>query len=255
MLVRDVMRRSVITVRPELPISELGSLFSRKHISGAPVVDGERVVGIVSRSDLIRQLSADKSQVAAAAFYLEPFDSEALGADDVARIADALGTRWTQLRVEDVMERAVLSIGSDASLAEAAARMASHRVHRLVVLEDDRLVGLLSTLDLLAELAAGRLVPVAAEAPEPVDLRRSVERVRHELQHAADLEPSIREELDQIAAEAHAIAQPRASAESHDRAGTLRERLSQFVARLESEHPALTEVTTDLVRALGQMGI
>ncbi|KPJ51598.1 hypothetical protein AMJ39_09625 [candidate division TA06 bacterium DG_24] len=56
MKVSQVMSRSVITVRPQMPMSELREIFRDKRISGTPVVDGDRLVGIISLEDFIKWL-------------------------------------------------------------------------------------------------------------------------------------------------------------------------------------------------------
>ncbi len=55
--VADVMTRSVITVSPDTPVDEVAHLLANRHIRRVPVMDGERLVGIVSRSDLVRQIA------------------------------------------------------------------------------------------------------------------------------------------------------------------------------------------------------
>lgn len=55
--VGDVMTRSVISVSPATAIEELTHLLVNRHIRRVPVLDGDRVVGIVSRSDIVKQLA------------------------------------------------------------------------------------------------------------------------------------------------------------------------------------------------------
>ena len=52
-------------------------------------------------------------------------------------------------RVEDVMSTELLSINADADLKEAGAKMLEHHVHRILVVEDGKCVGIVSTLDLI----------------------------------------------------------------------------------------------------------
>ncbi len=56
MKVREVMTTDVITVRPDTPMSQLRELFQQQRISGAPVVDGGKLVGIISLEDFIKWL-------------------------------------------------------------------------------------------------------------------------------------------------------------------------------------------------------
>lgn len=54
----DVMTREVYAVRPDTPLSRIADIFERRGIRRAPVIDGGRLVGIVSRADLVRSLAA-----------------------------------------------------------------------------------------------------------------------------------------------------------------------------------------------------
>lgn len=56
--VEDVMSAPVVTVTEETPVSEIATLFERHGIKRVPVVEGKKVTGIVSRSDLLRALAA-----------------------------------------------------------------------------------------------------------------------------------------------------------------------------------------------------
>jgi CBS domain-containing protein len=157
--VAEVMRRELVTVTPGLGLSELEERLLRARISGAPVVEGDRVVGVVSRSDVVRQLELERSRFeAASSFYLEPFDVEAEGASDRRRVPEAVAARLESLCVADVMIRDVIHVAPSAPLAEAARLMVERRVHRVLVLEQDRLQGLLTALDLARLVAEGRLV-------------------------------------------------------------------------------------------------
>lgn len=165
MRVGEVMRRELVTVGPELPLHELQDLLLRQRVSGVPVVEGGNVVGVVSRSDVVRQLEVERSQLETiAAFYLEPFDVETESESQRRELPEAVGARLEKLRVRDAMVRDVLSVAPDASLAAAARLMVERRVHRLLVVEGGRLAGLVSALDLVALVASGRLVERGGDA-------------------------------------------------------------------------------------------
>jgi CBS domain-containing protein len=157
--VADIMRRKVVAVRPELPVTDLEALLVRERVAGVPVVEAGRVVGVVSRSDVVRQLEVERAQLgAASAFYLEPWDVEQRGAEDAGRVPHAVAERFEHLHVRDVMIRDVIQVAPDATLRDAARRMAESRVHRVLVTEGGALVGILSALDLVRLLAEGALV-------------------------------------------------------------------------------------------------
>src|SRR5512137_944762 len=62
MKVRDVMNVKPVTVQAEAPVSEAALLLRENKISGMPVLDGEKLVGVVSESDLLRLLSVDEEE-------------------------------------------------------------------------------------------------------------------------------------------------------------------------------------------------
>lgn len=55
--VADIMSRSLISVSPETPVEEVAHLLTNRRIRRVPVIDGDRLVGIVSRSDLVKQIA------------------------------------------------------------------------------------------------------------------------------------------------------------------------------------------------------
>jgi CBS domain-containing protein len=61
--VADIMTRQVITASPETPVSDLAELLERNAIKRVPIVDGRKVVGIVSRANLLQALAALRKQI------------------------------------------------------------------------------------------------------------------------------------------------------------------------------------------------
>ena len=153
MRVADLMRRDPVTVRPQDSLEHLEEVLVRKRITGAPVVSGSQVVGVVSRSDLVSRLNLERSRFEDASWYLEPFDAEERTDSDTTHIREAVAARLGQLRVGDLMTKEVLSVSPADSLQKAASLMVGRRVHRLLVMEGDRLVGIVSSMDLLRGIA------------------------------------------------------------------------------------------------------
>ena len=58
--VRDVMRRQVITVQQDATIGEVTELMLRRHINRLPVMDGAKLVGIITRHDFLKLIAADQ---------------------------------------------------------------------------------------------------------------------------------------------------------------------------------------------------
>mgnify|MGYP003649928737 CR=1 FL=1 len=155
MRARDIMTTDVITVPPDASVVKIAGLMRDHRISGIPVVDEQsKVVGIVSEGDLMRRLRDDKEH---RSWWLSLFHSEY---DSAADFAKARGQH-----ARDVATRNVVSVEEDASISDIARTLETHQIKRVLVMRDDRLVGLVSRGDLLRGLATSELQsePVAKD--------------------------------------------------------------------------------------------
>lgn len=137
--VRDIMTPDVLTLAPDTSIREAAEIFSTERMGGAPVVEHGRLVGMLTAQDLldfIASLPAEEAEVRAR--------GERGVLDDHV--------------VEEAMTRAPLRTLAPATKVDrAAAIMREERVHRLPVVEGDRLVGIVSTVDIVRAVADHRL--------------------------------------------------------------------------------------------------
>ncbi len=135
MLVSEVMNRTVVTVRADAPVSDAVFLFRKHGFRHLPVLEGRRLVGIVSDRDVLRWLSPR------------------IGTDD-EREGDYEPLHFP---LEDVMTRAALTAREAEPLAEVIDRMLAAHVSAVpVVDEDGNLLGIVSMVD-LARLLRSRL--------------------------------------------------------------------------------------------------
>ncbi|HEV7225729.1 MAG TPA: CBS domain-containing protein [Pirellulales bacterium] len=154
-LARDIMHRDLISVRPEQSLADLRHLLIESHISGAPVVDEQgRLVGIISRSDLVRVeelVETLDDQVSGSEIWL---DDQADGFKHPAPQGfHGFLKRLGQYRVKDAMRGQVLTCAPTTPAPELAAEMVRHHVHRIIVIEDERPIGIVSSLDMTALIA------------------------------------------------------------------------------------------------------
>jgi len=163
---RDAMNREVRHIAPDESLAELEQRLLAERIGGVPVVEQGRLVGIVSRSDVVRVLASEQAMADSVGdFYREfqedPFAAGArvarAAAEDPERSAEQVAHRLAGLCVRDAMVTDVVSVDADAPLREVAEQLVEHRIHRLVVTEGDRLAGIVTTLDLARLIAEGRL--------------------------------------------------------------------------------------------------
>ncbi len=148
--VRDIMKEDVTNVSPESSMAELQRIFAQTGYGAVPVLGrGGVLLGIVSRSDVMRKLSVEQSLAELAD---SDFDAT-LGVEDdddaLGSIGAAVGRRLATVRAGDIMKKEVLTIGPDESLPEAAGRMVERRIHRLPVVDDGRLIGIISAFDFM----------------------------------------------------------------------------------------------------------
>lgn len=140
---KDVMTTRVVTLVPDATIGEASRLFEQAGISGAPVVGpGRKLLGVLSRTDIVRHHDqARRGEVPA--FYQE--GGAVLFTTPVASPGDT--------RVAEVMTPAVLTALEDTPVEELARFMVGKRIHRVVIVRDGVLRGIVTAMDLLALLS------------------------------------------------------------------------------------------------------
>src|SRR5262245_33350204 len=140
---RDVMTWSAITVRPDESVTRAVQLMLQNKISGLPVVDDKgRLVGIVTEGDFLRrgELGTQRQRPRWLEFLLGP-----------GRLA-AEYVQASGQKVAQVMTPEVKTITSESPLEEVVRLMERHRVKRLPVVQDGKLIGIVSRADLLPAL-------------------------------------------------------------------------------------------------------
>lgn len=149
-----VMQKDVKTVPPTMTVAELEAFFSLHNVSGFAVVDDGKLVGVVSRSDVLAALSPnlDVSQII-------DDDESGIEADNVTgfRISETLGDRANTLQVKDIMTTDVLTVGPNDYIHEAADIMYRQRIHRIFVTQEDRLEGIITPFDFVRLYAQDRI--------------------------------------------------------------------------------------------------
>ncbi len=131
MQVKDIMNADVQTTSPQDTFEHVATLLHDNAISSVVVMDGDRLAGIVTERDLV---------------YL---------------VADGKDPRTTA--VSERMSTNLDTVGSRTDIAEAAEHMAHRRIRHLPIVDDDRLVGIISIRDLtnwaVEELTGGHELP------------------------------------------------------------------------------------------------
>ena len=143
----DVMQHELVTVQASDPIREVERVLAGARVSGSPVLDENgRVIGVISSTDLVGHRADDD--------HVEAFVSREIDDDGEATETVAFdGPDDSATSACDLMTPEVASVQAAASLREVARTMVERQVHRVLVNDGDRLVGLVSTMDVLRAIA------------------------------------------------------------------------------------------------------
>jgi CBS domain-containing protein len=135
----DVMTVGAATVRPDASLAQAAKLMIEHRISGLPVVNVDgNLIGIVTEHDFLRQHDGTRPR------WLDVLLADAGGQIAARELHDR--------RVANVMSRGPISVHVDTPIEEAAELMHRHRVKRLPVLADGKVVGIVSRANLLDAL-------------------------------------------------------------------------------------------------------
>jgi CBS domain-containing protein len=177
---RDIMTKDVLTVDPEMSIRDAMEFLSMHCISGVPVVAGARIVGLISASDLLwfasqlpgvpvfRGSSDDNEPTGdesvercededdSRSYFVNMW--QAPGADTSAMYASSEGPEWNRLEEHTVSEamttRRICTLPPIASIQAAAEYMQRESIHRILVVENEQLVGIVSVTDVARAAAS-----------------------------------------------------------------------------------------------------
>jgi CBS-domain-containing membrane protein len=123
MIARDIMTRKVYTIRSDASAQEAAQLLDQHRISGLPVVDeGNDIIGIVTEADIISKV-----------------DKEGL-------------------RVSNIMSTEVISVNEETPASEIALLLTERKIKRVPVVQDGKLVGIVSRADIVHAVAQGHLI-------------------------------------------------------------------------------------------------
>jgi CBS domain-containing protein len=184
---RDIMTTDLVTVDPNFTIREAMEVLASNRISGAPVVAGERVIGVVSATDLLqlaaglpgvpteRELTPDlldddsdahgfpsvlsTDEESSALYYTDLWDDA--GATVVERMSGPANSEWNSLEEHTVAEAMtrlpVHALTPDTFVTVAADYMRRARIHRVLVMSGSKLLGVVTTSDITNAVADGKL--------------------------------------------------------------------------------------------------
>ncbi|HTV95502.1 MAG TPA: CBS domain-containing protein [Steroidobacteraceae bacterium] len=161
----DVMVRNVITIGPDEDVAHAARLLADHDISALPVVDeNRRILGLLSEADLLRREELGTEKVRP--WWLEAVTPSSLLAADYSRSHGR--------KVREVMSETVITARADAPLSEIAALLERKRIKRVPIVEDGKLIGIVSRANLIQALASAPEPAAPARASTDQTLRSQI---------------------------------------------------------------------------------
>ncbi len=156
MKIRDVMNKDVITCSPDDSVGYLAKLFRENHISGVPVVENQKVVGIVSETDLLKLFKTP--EFSNELLLPSPLEIIEIPLRNLVRLEEIKSAFETvKIKpVRDIMKKTIRWISPDESLEEGSGRMVKYKVNRLPVIENGKLVGIVARSDIIRGLSSSQ---------------------------------------------------------------------------------------------------
>jgi len=167
-------------VTPETSLRDAMDLLAERHVSGAPVVSGNALVGVISASDLLSFAAStpgsrtepmygwgdgesddaaaiEREDVPGGTFFSDLWDDGETNARERMTMASPAWSALETHEVGEAMTRAVVSLPADADVTSAASLMREKGIHRILVTDNGLLVGIVSSMDITTAVADHKL--------------------------------------------------------------------------------------------------
>jgi CBS domain-containing protein len=178
----DIMTRDVVTLDPEMTLREAMDILTARHVGGAPVLSGKKVVGVLSAGDLLSFVAAppnvetraeesdttdnwependlvDEEEDSDSTFFTDMWDERT---EDTNDVIDSQGEPSSDLLsnhvVEEAMTKTLRWLSPKADVRSAADMMKKYGIHRVLVVSRGQLVGIVSAMDIAKAVADAKL--------------------------------------------------------------------------------------------------
>ncbi len=148
---QTIMSKTLLCVYEGWTIQRLAEFFIKHGISGAPVIASDHeLVGVVTISDIFKFSSMDEKnrREALRNYYRESCEIDL----DEASLRDWSNRAEYNCTVHQIMQREIISVRMEASVAEVAAVMVKNNIHRVVVTDNKIAQGVITSMDILRNL-------------------------------------------------------------------------------------------------------
>jgi len=141
MKLKEIMKHPVITVKSEATLKECGDLLQEHNINGAPVVDNDHVVGVITRADIFRSVLPR---------YPEIYKDEKQFMD--LEYIEARIDKVIKMKVSEVMVSPAMTLDQETTILKAGSILTLRRIKQMPVMEEDKLVGIITLKDIFRHI-------------------------------------------------------------------------------------------------------
>jgi CBS domain-containing protein len=156
MKVRDSMTKDPVTCQAVDLISDVAGIMRSKKIGGLPILDGDKLVGIVTETDVIRLLMtkgpSDDLWLPSPLEIIELPIREFFNWEHTKKALSDIRNR----KISEIMSHPVITVDPDDDIETAASRMLEKKIDRLCVVEKSHLIGIITREDIVWSLAGGK---------------------------------------------------------------------------------------------------
>ncbi|OGW55935.1 MAG: hypothetical protein A2Z46_09605 [Nitrospirae bacterium RBG_19FT_COMBO_55_12] len=138
MKISEIMTRTPRTIGPDKSLKECARVLTQAHVNGLIVVEGEKVVGVITKADIFKSILPSYSDILEDERHLTDFEY----------IEDRIH-RLAEVKARDIMGTPPITVSSDMPLVKAGSLMILRRVKQLPVVDDERLSGIVTLTDIV----------------------------------------------------------------------------------------------------------
>ena len=150
LLAKDIMNPDVLSVGPDWSIGQLADFLCSNSISGAPVIsEDNKLLGVVSMTDLVRHTSIPGIN-SCLDYAEEPYIHSPEKQYSPAEIESSRIDAQSLVTVRDIMTPVAFNVNEYTRIQDVADAMLRGRIHRVFVTNNDSLIGIITTMDLLS---------------------------------------------------------------------------------------------------------
>lgn len=154
MKIQDIMIENVISCNTQDNVKHAARLMREHGVGGIPVLESDRVVGIITENDILKLLEVPERD--GQLWLPSPFEiieiplRELIGWEETRHVLDDVGAK----KVSEVMSHPVISVEATDSLEKVASKMVKHKINRVPVVEDGKLIGIVTRQDIISGMAS-----------------------------------------------------------------------------------------------------